>query len=94
MTSTPAKQNLLVLASDIVDLAKKEGASACEIDLGQTQGFSVATRLGDIESIEYDSDIEMNLTVYKGHKKGSASTSDFSMKSVSAAVKKLALLLK
>jgi PmbA protein len=45
-------------------------------------------RLGEVETLEHQRDRSMGITVYFGHRKGSASTADFSPEAVRGAVAK------
>ena len=67
-------------AADVLALAKKMGASSCEVDIAEGFGLSANVRMGEIEAIEHNSDKGIGVTVYVGQKKGNASTSDFSAK--------------
>lgn len=58
------------------------GASAAEADASLQQGLSATVRLGEIETIEYQRDRGLGITVYFGHRKGSASTADLSAAAV------------
>ncbi len=58
--------------------AKKQGASDCEVDVSEGFGQSVTVRCGAVETIEYNRDKGISVTVYLGQRKGYASTSDFS----------------
>ena len=58
--------------------AAKIGASDCEVDVSEGFGQSVSVRRGDVETIEYNRDKGIGVTVYLGQRKGHASTSDFS----------------
>ena len=51
---------------------------ACEVDVSEGFGQSVTVRRGEVETIEYNRDKGMGVTVYLGQRKGHASTSDFS----------------
>lgn len=62
----------------ILDRAKHFGATAAEVSLSAGVGQNVGVRLGKLEEIEHNRDHGLSLTVYKGQKKGFASTSDFS----------------
>ncbi|WP_374354383.1 metalloprotease PmbA [Chitinimonas sp.] len=66
------------LAARVLDKAKAAGASACDVDVSESAGQSVSVRLGEVETIEYNRDKGMGVTVYLGQRKGHASTSDFS----------------
>ena len=68
--------------------AKKAGAEQAEVAASQDIGLSATARLGDIEHLEYTNDRGIGITVYRGSRKGSASTSDFSPSAISEAVSK------
>lgn len=70
--------SLQQLASDVLDHARQKGASACEVDVSEGFGQSVTVRCGEVETIEYNRDKGIGVTVYSGLRKGYASTSDFS----------------
>ncbi|MGE5945134.1 MAG: metalloprotease PmbA [Betaproteobacteria bacterium] len=66
------------LAADVLAHAKAKGASACEVDVSEGFGQSVAVRCDEVETIEFNRDKGIGITVYDGQRKGYASTSDFS----------------
>jgi PmbA protein len=66
------------LATDVLAHAKAKGASACEVDVSEGFGQSVAVRCDEVETIEFNRDKGIGITVYDGQRKGYASTSDFS----------------
>ena len=66
------------LAADVLAHARDLGASSAEADLSEGYGQSVTVRRGEVETIEYNRDKGMGVTVYLGHRRGHASTSDFS----------------
>ena len=68
--------------------ARARGASQAEAAVSQDTGLSVGVRLGEVETLEQQRDRSMGITVYFGHRKGSASTADFSPDAVSATVAK------
>jgi len=70
------------LVQDILNEAKKQGATAAEVALSIGDGLSVTARLGAVETLEYDSNQGLGITVYVGQKKGSASSSDISLTSI------------
>lgn len=65
-------------AQDVLNHARKSGASDCEVDVSEGFGQSVSVRCGEVETIEYNRDKGIGVTVYLGQRKGHASTSDFS----------------
>lgn len=70
------------IARDILDYARESGASACETDVSDGFGQNVTVRRGEVETIEYNRDKGLSVTVYIGQKRGHASTSDFSPQAV------------
>ena len=80
------EHDLYTLTRDILASARSMGANEAEVDVGTGTGFSVTVRLGEIEKIEHERDKSLNLTVYMGKHKGSASTSDFSKRAVAETV--------
>ncbi|MER2492485.1 metalloprotease PmbA [Catenovulum sediminis] len=64
--------------ADAVALAKKLGASACEVSISKQQGISVGCRMQELETVEYDYGGALGIAVWMGKQKGSASTSDLS----------------
>ena len=71
---------------DVMKQALKKGASACEADISEGYGQSVTVRCGEVETIEYNRDKGLGITVYIGQQKGYASTSDLSPKALSDTV--------
>ncbi len=73
-----SRNSLENLASRVLDLASQEGATAAEADVSEGLGQTVTVRLGEVETIEFNQDKGVGVTVYIGQKKGHANTSDFS----------------
>ena len=78
--------------TDVVSLALEEargqGASECEADASVSQGLSVSVRLREVDTLEYQRDRGLSLTVYFGKRKGSASTADLAGSAVRESVEK------
>jgi len=70
----------------ILDEAKQRGATAAEAGVSTRAGLEVSVRLGEVETVEHTRDNGLGVTVYFGHRKGSASTSDLSPASLREAV--------
>ena len=68
--------------------AKSRGASQCEVDASQNRGLSTTVRLGEVDTVEYQRDRGVGVTVYFGKRKGSASTADLSAQAVRDTVAK------
>ena len=65
------------LAVDALQAARRLGASSAEVAISSSAGLGVNVRMGEVETIEHTRDKAMGGSVYIGHKKGSASTTDF-----------------
>ncbi|MDR2259372.1 MAG: metalloprotease PmbA [Azoarcus sp.] len=74
------------IAADILKYARRKGASACETDISEGFGQSVTVRKGAVETIEYNRDKGIGVTVYLGQQRGQASTSDFSRAALESTV--------
>lgn len=70
--------DLQQLAADALAHARKQGATAAEVDVSEGIGQSVTARLAKVETIEYNRDKGLGVSVYLGTRRGHASTSDFS----------------
>ena len=90
-SSTPVRlhqEDLESIIERALEEARTRGASQAEAAVSQDTGLSVGVRLGEVETLEHQRDRSMGITVYFGHRKGSASTADFSMDAVRATVAK------
>ncbi len=81
-----SQDDLKNIAEDILKFAKKRGASACEVDVSEGFGQSVSVRRDEVDTIEYNRDKGVGVTIYDGQKRGYASTSDFSKEALKATV--------
>jgi len=76
----------------LIELALSEasalGAQQAEVAVSFDTGLSVTSRLGDVENLEYTNDRGLGITVFRGKRKGNASTSDLSESAVRDAVRK------
>jgi PmbA protein len=79
-------ERLKQIGRDMLDHARKGGASACEANVSDGCGLNVTVRQGAVETIEHTRDKGLSVTVYIGQKRGNASTSDFSPKAISDTV--------
>ena len=66
---------------------RRQGASQCEADARLSRGLSVTVRLGEVDTVEYQRDRGLGVTVYFGKRKGSASTADLSRAAVRETVR-------
>ncbi|WP_462169238.1 metalloprotease PmbA [Pseudoalteromonas lipolytica] len=74
--------------SEVLEHAKKLGATAAEAAMSSTSGLSVSTRMGEVETIEFNQDGGLGISVYVGNNKGSASTADLNPKTLLTVVEK------
>jgi PmbA protein len=77
---------LEALAAQVLEIAKRKGATDSVMEVSEGSGLSVGVRLGKVETIEQNRDKGMGVTVYIGQRKGHASTSDFSTRALEDAV--------
>ncbi len=61
-------------------------ADQAEVAITKTTGISVSTHMCEVENVEFNSDGALGITVYRGQRKGSASTSDLSEAAIAQTV--------
>lgn len=74
------------IVDEVIIMAKKLGASSAEVGLQASIGLNVTVRLKEVETLEFNRDKSLGITVYLGNHKGSASTTDISMESLRSTV--------
>jgi len=83
-------------AQQVLDAAKRVGASACECEVSEGYGLSVTVRKDEPETIEHNRDKGIGVTVYfgarPGARRGHASTSDFSAAAITSTVEAAAAI--
>jgi len=84
-TRIPELQQVVASA---LSQARAAGASAADADASVQKGLTATVRMGEVETIEYHRDRGMAVTVYFGHRKGSASTADLRAPAVEQTVVK------
>ena len=75
-------ERLRELAQSVLDHAKSRGATSAETEVSEGFGQTVTVRCGEVETIEYNRDKGIGVTIYVGQKRGHASSSDFSDQAV------------
>ncbi len=91
MSDTPFSysiESLRALASRVLELAQSGGASAAEAEVSEGSGQTVTVRKGEVETLEYNKDKGVSVTVYIGQRRGHAATSDFSEDALRRTVEK------
>lgn len=73
-----SSERLREIAAEVLDLSRKAGATACETDVSEGFGQTASVRKDEVDTIEYNRDKGVGVTVYLGQQRGHASTSDFS----------------
>ncbi len=72
----PHAESFKNIVAETLKMAQAAGASQVEAGLSVSQGLSVSTRMGSVETIEHQLDNGLGISVYMGQHKGSASTSN------------------
>lgn len=83
---TYSPDRLKELVREALDHASARGASGAEAEVSEGVGQSVTVRRGEVETIEYNRDKGLGITVYVGKQRGHASTSDLARDAVRNAV--------
>ncbi len=86
--ATVARRDLERLVALALEEARMRGASQAEVGVSIDTGLSVTVRLGEVETLEYQRDRGMGITVYVDQRKGSASTADLGTEAVLETVRK------
>jgi PmbA protein len=82
----PAPAELTQWLERALDALKARGATQAEASVSVSRGLTVNVRMGEVESVEFQRDRGLSLTVYFGQQFGSASTGDFSARGLADAV--------
>jgi PmbA protein len=70
------------LVTQALKHAKVLGASDAAAEVSEGRGLAVSVRKGHVETVEQTRDRSLDVTVFAGQRRGSASTSDFSTKAL------------
>lgn len=68
--------NMTDTVKKVLELAQQLGATSCEVLHSESVGQSITVRGGDVETLEFNCDKGLGVTVYVGHKKGYVGSSD------------------
>lgn len=80
------------IAQFVLEHAKSSGATAADTEVSEGFGQTVSVRKAEIETVEYNKDKGVGVTVYMGRRKGHASTSDLTDAALKATVEKAATI--
>src|SRR5689334_7672860 len=76
------------IASAVLDAARRGGATAAETEVCQGIGQCVTVRQAQVETISYNRDKGISVTVFVGQRRGHASTADLADDAIAATVDK------
>lgn len=79
---TVSEESLKNIIADTLQLAKKSGATQAEAGLSVSEGMSVSARMRAVETVEYQQDNGLGISVYFGLHKGTASTSSLTPEAI------------
>lgn len=79
-------EELAAVAQAALAHALRLGADACEVDVSEGIGQSVTVRKGEVETIEFNHDKGLGVTVYLDQRRGHAATADFGKASLATTV--------
>ena len=74
--------------ADALSYARKQGASQAEASASNNTGLTLRVRMREVETLESHQDHSLGVTVYRGKRRGSASTSDLAPGAVRETVDK------
>src|ERR1700682_2689977 len=81
-----SRQSMADVARRWLEVARARGATDAEVEVSAAVGQSVTVRRGEVETVEYNRDKGLGITVYFGQRRGNASTSDLSPEAVERTV--------
>ncbi len=81
-------RRLEAIVRDMLEQARRLGSTQAEVLAHSSQGLAVTVRMGDIDVLEHTRDSGIDLTVYKGRRKGHASCADLSHDSIAKCVQR------
>lgn len=81
-----SSNHLQSIAQDILKEAARLGASQSEVSIAANKGFTVRAQGGDVETVEYNQDKVVEITVYFGKRTGTSSLSDLRPEAIRAGV--------
>ena len=88
MTTLARTPDYFALLQSALDVSRQKNATAVEAALSIENGFNVDVHEGDVENVEHHTSQSLTVTVYRGQRKGSASSTDFSHDSIQKIVEK------
>lgn len=86
MTDQTALDRLSEVCADVLKRCVGAGASQAEVAASIDLGLDVGVRMGEVETITRNRDRGVSVSVYFGHRKGSAHTADLDRRSIEQTV--------
>ncbi|GMU43986.1 MAG: metalloprotease PmbA [Xanthomonadales bacterium] len=77
---------LAAIAQEVIARCRGRGADQVEVGVSVDSGLAVNVRLGEVETVEHTRDRGLSLTVYRGQRKGAASTADLAEDSIAVTI--------
>ncbi|PID46622.1 MAG: metalloprotease PmbA [Proteobacteria bacterium] len=87
MTLDDKKEALLTLSQQVLEEARRQGATSAAVGVSSGEGLSVDVRMAEIDKLEYHRDQGLGVTVYVGQRQGMSSTGDLSEAAIRDAVR-------
>ncbi len=81
------REDFEAISAEAMRLAKALGATAAVAEVSESSGLAVTVRKGRVETIEQTRDKGLGVSVHVGHRRGHASTSDFSQAALERTVR-------
>ena len=82
-----SEDDLYLTSTKVLEIAKKNGATASDVEVSVSSGKTISTRMGSLEAIELNNGKSLSITAFFNHHQGIASTSDFSDDALESCVK-------
>jgi PmbA protein len=79
-------EELSAIMHDVLARARQQGATDASVGVNHDSGFSVDARMGEVETVAFSEDNAVSICVYKGLRKGAASSTDTSPAALDAMV--------
>ena len=82
-----SEDDLYLISNKVLEIAKKNGATASDVEISVSSGKTISTRMGALEAIELNNGKSLSITAFFNDHQGIASTSDFSNEALESCVK-------
>ena len=79
-------EELSLVMQDVMARARQKGATDVSVAVNHDMGFSIDVRMSEVETVAFSEDNSVSVIVYKGHRKGGASSTDTSPAALDAMV--------